>query len=99
MRQCASRPRSKCRKTRLPPSSPQHQSSSPFPTFLPRLFVRVTTCSIVMPGASPAWNITALATWPSGDAPAFLITRTARLNCSSSQKTIALAAKARPARP
>jgi hypothetical protein len=58
----------------------------------------VTICSIVMPLARPAWNITALGTWPTGDAAAFFITRTARLNCSSSQKTIALAAKARPAR-
>ena len=38
-------------------------------------------------------------TWPTGASAAFFITRIARLNCSSSQKTIALAAKARPCQP
>jgi hypothetical protein len=40
--------------------------------------------------------MTALGTWPSGESAAFFITRTARLNVSSSQKTIVLAANARP---
>jgi hypothetical protein len=36
---------------------------------------------------------------PTGDSAAFFITRTARLNCSSSQNTITLTARARPGPP
>ena len=54
---------------------------------------------MVMPRCSRAWNMTAFGTSPTGVSAAFFITRTARLNCSSSQKTIALTARARPGQP
>ncbi len=51
------------------------------------------------PGRSRDCSITALPTLPSGAAPAWRITRIARVNCSSSQNTTTVTPSTMPARP
>jgi hypothetical protein len=52
-----------------------------------------------MPGCSLACSITALGTWPTGASAARRSVRSARLNCSKSQNTMAVAASSTPGQP
>jgi hypothetical protein len=57
------------------------------------------TCNIFMPRWMRVWAMKALSTEPTGLVAAARITRNARLNCSSSQKTIIVNARNTPGHP
>jgi len=82
-----------------PVLSLQRQVSGSSATFSPRARVSWMMSSSRMPVRMRACTITTLGTWPTGDCPAIRMARNARVNCSSSQNTMAETPSATPGQP